>query len=83
MIIPPLSSRKELIKMSNNSWSDSNNGNNAISSIIVFQVTDDMKKIGIKDFIFNRPDFEFTFTVGRRCCVLFSRKEVSLAVMCQ
>lgn len=66
--------------MSNNSWSDSNNGNNAISSIIVFQVTDDMKKIGIKDFIFNRADFEFTFISRRKCCILFSPKKTSISV---
>jgi hypothetical protein len=51
----------------------SNNG------ILTFETTDGMKKIGIERFVLNRRDFEFTFTGGRKCCILFLSKEASIA----
>jgi hypothetical protein len=57
----------------------SNNGDNAKSGIIIFQVTENMKNIEIKDFILNRSDFEITLISGRKCCVLFSPKKTSIA----
>jgi hypothetical protein len=66
--------------MSNIGKSDSNNEDNATTTgIIVFQVTENMKNIGIKDFILNGFDFEITLMNGRKCCVLFSPKKTSIS----
>ena len=67
--------------MSNNGKSDSNNNNpvNARSGVIAFQVTESMKKIGIKDFILNRSDFEVTFSDNKKICVLFSSHDKSVS----
>ena len=67
--------------MSNNGKSDSNNNNpvNARSGVIAFQVTESMKKIGIKDFILNRSDFEITFSDNKKISVLFSSNDNSVS----
>jgi hypothetical protein len=65
--------------MSNSDKSDSNNGVNGRSSIIAFEVTDSMKKIGIKDFILNGFDFEITFSDNKKTSVLFSSNDNSVS----
>ncbi|HZC50110.1 MAG TPA: hypothetical protein VE244_13745 [Nitrososphaeraceae archaeon] len=67
--------------MSNNGKSDSNNNNpvNARSGVIAFQVTESMEKIGIKDFILNRSDFEITFNDNKKISILFSSNDNSVS----
>jgi hypothetical protein len=66
--------------MSNIDKSDSNYEDNATTTgIIVFQVTENIKNIGIKDFILNGYDFEITLISDRKCCVIFSPKKTSIS----
>lgn len=66
--------------MGNNGKSDSNNNPvNARSGVIAFQVTETMEKIGIKDFILNRSDFEITFSDNKKISVLFSSNDNSVS----
>lgn len=66
--------------MSNNDKSDSNNNPvNTRTGVITFQVTESMKKIGIKDFILNRFDFEITFSDNKKISVLFSSNDNSVS----
>ena len=66
--------------MSNNGKSDSNNNPvNTRTGVIAFQVTESMKKIGIKDFILNRSDFEITFSDNKKISVLFSSNDNSVS----
>jgi hypothetical protein len=68
-----------MTSMSTTEKSDSNNGDNGSHGIIIFQVTESMKKIGIKDFILNRSDFEITFSDNKKICVLFSPNDNSVS----
>jgi hypothetical protein len=65
--------------MSNNANLDSNNGDNLNPGIIIFQITENMEKIGITYFILNRSDFEITLINGRKCCVSFLTKKTSIS----
>jgi hypothetical protein len=66
--------------LSNNGKSDSNiNPVNTRTGVIAFQVTESMKKIGIKDFILNRSDFEITFSDNKKISVLFSSNDNSVS----
>src|SRR5215218_3195010 len=65
--------------MSNNGKSNSNNEDNIRRGIIIFQVTENMKNIGIEHFILNGFDFEITLKTGRKCCVLFSPKNAAIS----
>jgi hypothetical protein len=66
--------------LSNNGKSDSNiNPVKTRTGVIAFQVTESMKKIGIKDFILNRSDFEITFSDNKKISVLFSSNDNSVS----
>jgi hypothetical protein len=42
---------------------------------ITFEITDNMKAVGIESFSLNRRDFELSITGGKRCCIDCSSKE--------
>ena len=62
----------------------SNNGNfgtkNGTShSALIFKVTENMLNANVNGFILNGSDFEFTFSNGRKLCILFSSKDGSIS----
>jgi len=46
---------------------------------LIFDVTENMSKAGIKEFVLNGFDFEFTLNNDRKCCVAFLPKKLSVS----
>lgn len=75
--IPAKVQRRHLIMSDTFDTSHSNTPNE--QKITMFEVTERMANVGIKQFFLNKGDFEISFIDGRKCCVSFSAKTVSIS----
>ncbi len=79
----PTNNKQSKDNKSSDPYDSSKHDTNSNNASIIFEVTENMSKIGLKEFVFNRNIFQFRFGGRDLCIVPFAHNKTTLSKLCK